>query len=256
MRTPLRPSLFPHLRRAVTATTVSAATAGLLLLGAGAASAHVHVVPDTTAADGYAHLTFNVPSEESAADTAKVAVDLPTATPFTSVSVRPIEGWTAKLTTTTLPKPVVLDGTTVTKAVTSVTWTADATHRLHPHEYQAFDLSVGKLPAQGTTVALPTTQTYSNGHVVRWNQPAKGSTEPENPLPSFTTTAAGSEDGHDASSGHAVDAAPAASVTTTSTAAGWGLGLGLAGFVLGAVALAVALLNRRRHAVATREAGR
>ncbi|OMH32454.1 YcnI family protein [Tersicoccus sp. Bi-70] len=255
------------LRRALTATTVTAATTGLLLLGAGTASAHVRVVPDTTSAGGYAKLTFNVPNEEAKAETSKIEVALPTATPFTSVSVRPIEGWTAKLTTTTLPRSVVVDGTTVTKAVTSVTWTADdAAHRIGADEYQSFALSVGKLPAEGTAVTLPTTQTYTNGHVVTWNQQAQGDTEPDKPAPAFTTTAT-ADDHHGAAAatsaaGGAADAEAASVTTATSPAAGWGLGLGAAGFVLGAAALAVALLTRRHarpaavRASAGKEAGR
>lgn len=256
MRTPLVPGA---LRRVATTATATAATAGLLLLGAGAASAHVRVVPDTTSAGGYAKLTFNVPNESATAATSKVAVDLPTATPFTSVSVKPVEGWTAKLTTTTLPKPVDVDGTTVTKAVTSVVWTADdAAHRIDVHEYQAFALSVGKLPAEGTTVTLPATQTYTDGTVARWNQAAQGDTEPENSAPSFTTTTA-AEDQHGATSGSQVDTAdaePASVSSAVSPVAGWGLGLGIAGFALGAAALVVALQSRRQNRSGRQESGR
>ncbi|GGC77814.1 hypothetical protein GCM10011512_00460 [Tersicoccus solisilvae] len=235
------------LRRALTGTATLTATATALLLGAGAASAHVTVVPDTTSAGGYAKLAFNVPTESATAQTTKVQVDLPTGTPFTSVSVRPVEGWTAKLTTTTLPAPVDVDGTTVTRAVTSVVWTADdAAHRIGQHEYQSFSLAVGKLPAEGIAVTLPATQTYTDGRVVRWDQRAQGDTEPEHPAPTFTTTAA-SSDHHDAaaSGAGAADAHPAATTTGGSPAAGWGLGLGAAGFVFGAAALVVALLTRR-----------
>ena len=175
-----------------TLKTVSAATmaAGLLAFGVSAASAHVHVDPDDPAAGGYTHLTFNVPNESPTAKTNKLEVTLPTDTPFTSVSVKPIEGWKAEVVTTALPKPVTVAGTTVTKAASSVVWTADAAHQIGQNEYQAFSLSVGILPVAGTTVVLPATQTYTDGTVVKWDEKTvEGQAEPEHPAPSFVTTA-------------------------------------------------------------------
>ena len=178
-----------------TLKTLSAvtATAGMIALSATAASAHVSVNPDDTGANGYTHLTFNVPNESPTAKTSKLEVKLPTDTPFTSVSVKPVEGWSAQVITSDLPKPVTVSGTTVTKAPSSVVWTADATHQLGQNEYQAFSLSVGRLPAAGTTVTLKAAQTLTDGTVVNWDEEsAEGQPEPEHPAPSFTTTA---EDG-------------------------------------------------------------
>lgn len=55
--------------------------------------------------------------------------------------------------------------TTVTKAPSSVVWTADTTHQPAQNECQAFSLSVGRLPAAGTTVTLKA-QTLTAGTVV------------------------------------------------------------------------------------------
>lgn len=230
-------------RRALKAASVATMAAGLLAYGVSAASAHVHVNPDDPAAGGYSHLTFNVPNESSTAKTNKLEVSLPTETPFNSVSVKPVEGWKADVVTTTLPTPVTVSGTTITKAVTSVVWTADERHQIGHNEYQAFSISVGVLPAAGTTVTLPATQTYTDGTVVKWDeQTVEGQPEPDHPAPSFVTTA--SDEAMAASpSAAASPPAPAAASSTSSnnggSTAGWfGLGAGLIGLAAGVTALA------------------
>jgi len=226
------------LRRTLKTAAAATMTAGLLAIGAAAASAHVHVDPDDTAAGGYTHLTFNVPNESPTAKTSKLEVTLPTDTPLTSVSVKPVEGWKAVVTTTDLPKPVTVAGATVTKAPSSVVWTADEAHQIGQNEYQAFALSVGVLPDAGTTVVLPVAQTYTDGTVVKWDEKTvEGQAEPERPAPSFVTTAAGG--GHAASA----PASPAAAKSTSDSgdagsAAGWiGLVAGLLGLAAGVTAL-------------------
>lgn len=233
------------IRRTLKTLTAATATAGMIVLGATAASAHVTVNPDDTGANGYTHLTFNVPNESPTAKTSKLEVKLPTDTPFTSVSVKPVEGWSVQVITSDLPKPVTVSGTTVTKAPSSVVWTADATHQLGQNEYQAFSLSVGRLPAAGTTVTLKAAQTYTDGTVVNWDEEsAQGQPEPKHPAPSFTTTA---EDGAAAESPAAASPAAAARTSKASSdgASVWGVVLGAAGFVLGAAALGLVLAGRR-----------
>lgn len=234
------------LRRALKATATTAATAALIATGAAAANAHVTVNPDDTGANGFTHLTFNMPNESATAKTNKLEVKLPTDTPFTSVSVKPVEGWTAQVVTTNLPKPVTVAGATVTKAPTEVVWTAnDAPHEIGQNQYQSFSLSVGRLPAAGTTVSLPTVQTYTDGTVVNWDQKAEaGKEEPEHPAPSFTTTAA--DDATPSPSASPQTAAPASQATDATGA--WGLGFGILGAVLGAAALGLVLAGRRRAA--------
>jgi uncharacterized protein YcnI len=235
------------IRRTLKTLTAATATAGMIALGATAAYAHVSVDPDDTGANGYSHLTFNVPNESPTAKTSKLEVQLPADTPFTSVSVKPVEGWSAQVITSDLPKPVTVSGTTVTKAPSSVVWTADATHQLGQNEYQAFSLSVGKLPAAGTTVTLKAAQSYTDGTVVNWDEEsAEGQPEPKHPAPSFTTTAE-DEPHTDAASPAAASPAAAspASETSSGSAAVWGVILGAAGFVLGAAALGLVLAGRR-----------
>jgi uncharacterized protein YcnI len=233
--------------RTLKTTTALAAAAGLTILGAGAASAHVGVDPASTSEGGFSQLTFRVPNESATAKTSKITVTLPTETPFTSVSVKPLDGWKAEIKEAALPKPVEVNGATITKAAASVTWTADAAHQISQHEYQTFSISVGRLPKAGTAVLLPAAQAYTDGTVVNWNEPAaEGQAEPEHPAPSFVTTAPAGEHGTAGAHGAAAET-PAAEATPASatspaaggsTALGWaGLGAGLLGLAAGVTAL-------------------
>ncbi|MFC3299498.1 YcnI family protein [Arthrobacter agilis] len=248
-------------RRIATTSTIALTTAGFMALGLGAASAHVSVAPASTTEDGYSQLTFSVPNESETADTNKLEVQLPTEQPFTSVRVKPVEGWTAEVVTGELPEPVTTaDGATLTEAPLSVVWTADAGAEISQQEYQTFSISVGRLPEAGSTVLLPATQSYTDGEVVEWADEATGDgEEPDKPAPSFVTTAAEEgADGHGAShaaggatetaeasgstdSTESIEAVQAAtsSDTGSTSAVGWaGLVAGLLGLAAGIVALA------------------
>lgn len=210
----------------------------LSVAGAASASAHVRVHPDSTTSGSFSELTFRVPTESATAGTVKVEVQLPQDTPFLSVSTRPLTGWTATTTEATLPKPVESEGATITKAVRTVTWTADKGTQVAPGQYQEFAMSVGPLPAPGT-VLLPATQTYSDGEVVTWDQPTPASgEEPEHPAPALVVTAAASS-------------APASGDVITSSAGSDPVAraLGVAALVVAAAGLVVAVVGRRRRAV-------
>ncbi|MBM6620571.1 YcnI family protein [Micrococcaceae bacterium RIT802] len=230
----------PTRHRLLTATAAAAATAGMMLLGAGMASAHVTVSPDKTNEGAYAHATFSVPNESDTAKTDRLTVSLPEDTPFTSVSVQPVEGWTAKVQQGKLDQPVDVHGTTVTEAATSITWTADKTHQIGQDEFQTFTVSLGTLPSAGTDVVLPAAQHYTDGSVVKWDDPAgEDGQEPEHPAPSFTTTAAPSDDAHGgpAASSSPAAAAPADAGTTDNGVGMAGLWIGVVGLLVGAFAL-------------------
>ncbi|GAB3083559.1 hypothetical protein GCM10027054_02000 [Isoptericola nanjingensis] len=221
-----------------------------LVLGATAASAHVTVTPDAAEAGSYATLTFKVPNESAEASTTAVQVDLPTDTPFTSVSVEPVPGWTAKVTQAPLPEPVEVHGTTVTEAPASIEWTADdADAGIAPGEFLRFTVSAGAVPDGVEEIVLPATQTYSDGEVVAWDQEASGDAEPELPAPVLQVVPAAEDGGHGAAS--AAGAGDAATDAHTDAAAedggsgtlplalgAAGLGLGLFGAVTGVTALA------------------
>lgn len=209
------------------------------------ASAHVRVDPDQAAPGGYSVLTFRVPTESATAGTVGLEVDFPTATPFTSVSYQPIPGWKATVTTSKLAKPVKISGATVTEAPTKIVWTAGPGVQIAPGQFQQFVISAGIVPDTGKIV-MPAIQTYSDGSVVKWDQPTPASgEEPEHPAPTL----------------YVKDAPPAASTTTPTVVSstpvpaassasptdGAALGLGVAGLVLAAIALIVAVLGITRR---------
>jgi uncharacterized protein YcnI len=240
------PEFGPQPRSARRRGTGSRCTAGgvlalALIIGpAVAAQAHVHVDPDSTVAGTDTELAFRVPNESPSAGTTALTITLPQDRPFAEVSARVTPGWTVKVVTDPLPKPAVVGEATLTKAAHTVTWTATPGNAVPPEQYQEFYLSVGPLPASGE-VMFTAKQTYSDGSVVSWDQPAvAGAAEPEHPAPSFTVTPAPAEAG-------AVEAEPAEEGSTSSTdtfgrlLAGAGL---LAG--LGAIGLMVARRSPRQ----------
>lgn len=229
------------------AAAAAAATAALLSLGLDAASAHVTVTPEATDEGGYTELHFRVPSESKTAATARIKVDLPTTTPFTSVRVKPVPGWIAEIVKGKLPQPVTADGATITEAPRSVTWTAnDVQSQLTAEQYQTFSLSVGRLPKSGTVLLLPAEQTYSDGTVRYWDDPVvAGGSEPDDPAPSFTTTAAApGQHGHGAAAAVETEIEPVAEVTAAPMLA-LACAAGFLGLAAGAAALFRTLRTRR-----------
>ncbi|MEN5076153.1 YcnI family protein [Isoptericola cucumis] len=227
------------------AGAVGGLTLAAAVLSAGAASAHVTVTPDGAdgaVAGGYTTLTFKVPNESADAATTKVEVDLPADTPFTSVSVEPVPGWTAEVTNADLPEPVEVHGTEVTEAPTRVVWTADEGAGVRAGQFQRFTISAGPVPEGVDELLLPATQTYSDGEVVAWDEPAAADgTEPEHPAPLLPVTGEPSGDAAAESQASADTAGAASSGDDGSgvalTLGAVGLGLGLVGAVTGVVAL-------------------
>lgn len=235
------------------AAVTSVAAVALALVAPLAASAHVRVNPDQATAGSYATLTFKVPTESATAGTVKLEVDLPTDTPFGSVSYQPLTGWTTQVVTEKLAKPIKTDDGTVTEAPTKVIWTADPGVQIAPGEFQQFVISAGAVPDTGS-ILLPTHQTYSDGSVVDWDEktPASGK-EPESPAPVlYVNDAPPAADGATTPS---VSSTPVASDTTASSASdAVAIGLGIGGLALGAIALVLAVfaLTRRARPTAPR----
>lgn len=255
LRALARPRSVPAARpRRARRTLVLVALGALVALPAGPASAHVRVVPESTAAGGWSALTFRVPTESDTASTVALSVELPSDVPFLSVSTRPVPGWTATLERAPLPEPVDFYGTTLTEAPARVTWTADdAQSAVAPGQFQEFEISVGPLPEEaGTVVVLPAEQTYSDGTVVRWADVASGDDEPEHPAPVLVVTAAEDEARAAAPGAAPVEPErPSASGTVAATSQPDGLAraLGGAGLLLGAAAVVIALVGRRSTTV-------
>lgn len=238
---PAAGSRFGPVRRVVVAGALGA---GLALLSTMPAAAHVRVTADSTEPGSYSALTFRVPNEDDRASTTELSVQLPQDTPFASVRIRTMPGWRAELVTAPLPTPVDVNGTTVTEAVRTVTWTAEQGAAIGPGQYQEFSLSVGPMPAGGELL-LPATQTYSDGEVVRWDEPTPaGGAEPEHPAPAMQV-AATTATGEDAQA-----APPVTTASASSPAATWlgGGALALAAVATGLAALALQTTRTRGRA--------
>ena len=210
-------------RRALIAVAATGVGLGIVAVsGAAPAWAHVHADAENPAPGATSVVTFQVPGEsENGALTTQLSVKLPD---VASARTEVMPGWTA-----------TLERDAAAGTVRSVTWTADPRVGISSDQFALFRVSV-KLP-KGDSVAFPTTQTYSDGTVVRWDQaPLPGNGEPEHPAPALSLTGApptGMDD-HEMTA----QAAP-----TADNAARW-----LAGgaITLAAVGVAAALIARRR----------
>jgi uncharacterized protein YcnI len=224
--------------------------ASILYFAAGTAQAHVTVRPDSTTTGTFSVLAFRVPNESPTAGTVKLSVQLPQDKPFLFVSTKPVPGWKVDVQQAPLPKPVTAEGTKITKAARTITWTAQGGTQIAPGQYQEFPISVGPLPDPGE-VSLPITQTYSDGTVVTWNEPTPASgAEPEHPAPAFQVAAAtGDSASPSVSAQPTASAQPSAPVTSSvakpDTTARW---LGGAALLVALGAAAAALAGSRRGA--------
>ena len=204
----------------------------VMVAGTGFASAHVSVNAPGATQGGYDVLTFRVPTESETAGTTGLTVQLPG---LRSARTEPLPGWQAVVTK---------DPTS--KLATEVTWTADPGVQVGPGQFSEFRVSTGPLP-EVDSIEFPASQTYSDGTVVNWDQPATNDgTEPEHPAPvlSLSPSTGGAHGAAAVVSTDGGSTATVASPAESDTTARW---LGGAGLVLGAIALALALGNTLRR---------
>jgi uncharacterized protein YcnI len=227
---------------------VSAAASVALL--AVPAMAHITVAPASAQPGSASVLTFHVPNEESAADTTRVDVQIPTDHPIAQLLVEPPPGWTVSVRTVTLAKPLVTDDGQFNQAVSEVVWSGG---KIAPGQFQDFSVSADPLPEHVRQLTFKTIQTYSNGDVVRWiDVPQPGQPAPDHPAPVLALTG-----GTVTSTGTGVVAAPpvtagtAATTTSSSDTTARGIALGGLACGLGALALAALRLRRRTPSVST-----
>jgi len=203
-------------RALMSAAATAAVVSTGLFAGAGPAWAHVHVDADHAERGAETVLTFEVPNES---DTGAVNTQLSVALPNpTSVQAEAMPGWTARL-----------DRDVNAGTVRSVTWTAAPGAGIAPDQFALFRITA-TLP-HSATASYPATQTYSDGTVVKWDQPPLPSGgEPEHPVPTLTLSA------------EQQPQRPAA--RTADDTALW---VAIAGAVIGAAGLVLGLLNWRRR---------
>jgi uncharacterized protein YcnI len=182
-------------RRIIRRSLIGSAAAALLsLVPVGVASAHVEASSDDAARGSYATVSFQVPNESTTgAATTTVTVELMN---VSAVKTEAKPGWGAKLDR---------EG----DKVRSVTWTAAPDAGIPADQFDVFRIAV-KLP-DTDSVSFPTTQTYADGTVVKWDQGTlPGGAEPEHPAPTLALNG-GAKPAH--------HPAPTTSVAPTASAA-------------------------------------
>jgi uncharacterized protein YcnI len=137
--------------------------------------AHVRASSENAVRGGTAIVTFEVPNESNTGTaTTALTVTLPN---VASAVTEAMPGWTSKL-----------DRDAASGTVRSVTWTAAPSGGIQRDQFALFRISV-QLP-DADTVSFPAAQTYSDGSVVKWDQPTlPGGSEPEHPVPVLTLAA-------------------------------------------------------------------
>jgi uncharacterized protein len=165
--------------------------AACLLVAAGAlvapaaAGAHVSVHPNAIPTGANATLDIRVPNEMDNATTTGLQVKFPDG--FIGVSTQPPPGWTAKVLTSKLAKPVQTDDGPIDTQVSEVDWKAGSGAGIKPGEFANFPISVAMPGKAGDVLAFKTLQTYSNGQVIRWI----GAPDSDQPAPTIDVTAKG-----------------------------------------------------------------
>lgn len=204
----------------------TAATAALYVGSIAATApawAHVHASSDNAVRGGTAIVTFQVPTESTTgAATTALTITLPN---VASARTETMPGWAA-----------ALDRDTASGTVRSVTWTAPPNGGIPVDQFALFRISV-QLP-DTETVSFPASQTYSDGTVVKWDQPPlPGGGEPEHPAPMLTlmTGPMAPHDHHHESS----------AATQSNGADNTARVLGGAALLVGALGICLALIRRR-----------
>lgn len=225
-------------KRTLTTAAMTLALGSLGIALAASASAHVNVFSTDARQDGFGKVTVRVPGESETAGTIKVAVTMPTDVVLRSVRVKAHAGWTFTAPKVKLATPVKQGDKTVTEAVSTITWTANPGVSIKNDSFEEFEFSAGQLPADKKSVSFVAVETYSDGKVVKWNQPSTpGGEEPEKPAPVLDLLPA--ED---------AKAAPVPAVTSAKAgndSVARGLGAGAAIVAIGGVGLG---LQRKRSA--------
>src|SRR6476469_4792370 len=107
-----------------------AAVTAFSLLAPAAAQAHVSIHPNEVPLGSFATLDIRVPNEMESANTVKLAVQVPPG--FLDISTEYMPGWTSKVLTSKLTKPVQTDDGEVTEQVREIIWTGDGKQGLIP----------------------------------------------------------------------------------------------------------------------------
>ena len=207
--------------------------------------AHVNVSSTDAVKGGFGKAVFRVPNESDTASTTKLVVTLPATTPFAFVSAESKPGWKVEVAEKKLDAPTKVGDYELTKAVSTVTWTATG-DGIPVGQFDEFAISGGPFP-EADDISFAAQQSYDDGEVVDWSQEQTGDKEPEHPAPVLTLAASGGGGAHGGSA-HTEKVAESSDDDGTSTAAVVGIAVGAAALVVALSALVVALRQNRRRA--------
>jgi uncharacterized protein YcnI len=163
--------MFRNRRTAVVA--LGAAVFGALAL-ASPASADVTANPsEATRGDG-AKVTFRLNEDRPGAHTTKVQLIAPVDNPIGEIYPMSTNDWAPATEARALDKAVAgLHGMPVTETTASITWSRVAPAPKAPAPVELI-VSMGPMPTEGDQLSFTLVQTYSDGTVVRWADPAGG----------------------------------------------------------------------------------
>ncbi|MER6592210.1 DUF1775 domain-containing protein, partial [Micromonospora purpureochromogenes] len=151
---------------------LAAAVAGALAWPGAALAADVTTTPTQASQGDAVEMTFVVPEERPGAHTEKIEVKLPPDAPIGEVYPLSVDGWAPLITSRDLDAPVAgIHAPSVTTVTAAVVWTR-AAGKPQPGPAR-LALAMGPLP-QTDRMSFEVVQTYSDGTVVRWADPAGG----------------------------------------------------------------------------------
>ncbi|WP_428966616.1 DUF1775 domain-containing protein [Micromonospora fluostatini] len=152
-------------------TALAVAVAGVLGWPAPALAADVTSTPAQARQGDPVKLEIVVPEERPGTRTRQVELRLPAQAPVAEAYPMSVDGWAPTITSRTLDEPVVsLHGPRVETVTAAVTWIRVGGGGGGPHR---FAVSMGPLP-QAERMTFEVVQTYADGTVVRWADPAGG----------------------------------------------------------------------------------
>jgi uncharacterized protein len=228
-----------------------ACAAAFALLAPAAAQAHVSLHPNEVPTGSFATLDIRVPNEMEKANTVKLAVQVPPG--FLDISTEYMPGWTSKVLTSKLAKPVQTDDGEVTEQVREIIWTGDGKQGLiPPGQFLNFPISTEIPGKAGEELTFKVLQYYDNGEIVRWI----GGPSSEEPAPKIDVTAAGGVL-QDVAGSETAPPSPSSApseggeTTSSSSSDSASKGLGIAALIVGALGLiagGAALIRSRRTA--------
>ncbi|MFF3856185.1 YcnI family protein [Micromonospora sp. NPDC002575] len=178
----------------VSASAVLAVVAATLGWAGPALAADVTSTPEQARQGDPVRLEIVVPEERPGTRTERIELRLPAAAPVGEAYPMSVPGWAPRITTRKLAEPIPgIHGTTMDTVTASVVWVRAEGAPAGPARLA---VSMGPLP-QAERMVFEVVQTYADGTVVRWADPAGGA----RPAPVLTLLPAAGGHGGEAATG-------------------------------------------------------